>query len=130
MATTTIFQKVGCDERSGKGNSHRTTPMVMDVLPWPNGCGFSGADNWWRDALGQSERERLNNLIGLALLDPTICEQLVAKRDPALFTTFGLSARTQDWLSTVGAANLTELAQAIMAASNLFSFDAGSVEAA
>ena len=68
--------------------------MVMDV----NGYGFSGGDKWWRYVLSHSEHERLDNLIGLALLDSKICEQLVAKRDPALLSAFGLSEQTQTWL--------------------------------
>ncbi len=89
-------------------------PVVMDVLPWPNGYGFAGGDNWWRHTLGQTERERLDNLVGLALLDAGICEQLVTKRDPSLLSTFGLSGQTQDWLKSAPASTLKELAQLIV----------------
>jgi hypothetical protein len=96
--------------------SRRTPPVVMDVLPWPGGYGFAGRDNWWRHVFSQSERERLDNLIGLALLDNQVCEQLVTKRDPALLSVFGLSKQTQDWLKGLQASTLKELAQLIVAA--------------
>jgi hypothetical protein len=130
MKTRVNSQRTRRNHHNTETSRHQATPVVMDVLPWPNGCGFSGADNWWREVLGQSECERLNNLVGLALLDSSVCEQLVVKRDPALFATFGLSEQTQDWLSTVGAATLKELAQAIVAVTNPFSLDLGSAEAA
>ena len=91
------------------------SPVVMDVLPWPNGYGFAGNDCWWQYVLNQDERERLDNLIGLALLDGKICERLVIQRDPALLSSFDLAERTQDWLKVVPATTLTELAQAIVA---------------
>ena len=46
-----------------------TNSVVMDVLPWPSGYGFNGGDAWWQHTLSQSERERLDDLLGLALLD-------------------------------------------------------------
>ncbi len=88
---------------------------VMDVLPWPGGCGFTGGDSWWRNVLNQSELERLDNLVGLALLDADICEQLVNKRDPSLLSNFGISRQMQEWLESVQATNLRELAQLIVA---------------
>ena len=103
---------------------HRTPPVVMDVLPWPGGYGFKGGDNWWRHVISQSERERLDNLIGLALLDNKVCEQLVTKRDPALLSVFGLSKQTQDWLKSLQAGTLKELAQRIVAATRPHHFDA------
>ena len=92
------------------------SPVVMDVLPWPDGYGFTGGDSWWRHLVGLSERDRLDSLIGLALLDSKICEQLVNKRDPSLLSTFGLSGQMQDWLKNVQANTLKELAQRIAAA--------------
>ncbi len=98
-------------------------PVVMDVLPWPTGYGFTGGDTWWRHLFHQSERERLDNLIGLALLDPEICERLVNKRDPSLLSTFGLSKQMQDWLKSLNASTLKELAQLIVAAAGSRCFD-------
>lgn len=98
----------------------RNTTIVMDVLPWPDGCGFSGGDEWWQHTLSQSERDRLDNLLGIALLDHDVCEQLVSKRDPSLFGAFDFSEETRRWLSTVKASTLKEFAQAIVAASTPF----------
>ena len=94
--------------------------VVMDVLPWPNGYGFSGGDSWWDNTLNQSERERLDNLLGLALLDNKVCEQLVVKRDTSLLAAFGLSEDTQRWLSGIKANTLKEFARAVMAVSNSY----------
>jgi len=108
----------------------RTPPVVMDVLPWPQGYGFTGGETWWRHVLSQSERERLDNLIGLALLDNNICEQLVTKRDPALLSRFGLSEQAQKWLMGIQASTLKDLAQAIVVATKPAYVDTASKEAA
>jgi hypothetical protein len=102
----------------------------MDVLPWPKGYGFTGGDVWWRNVLTQSERERLDNLIGLALLDDKVCDRLVTKRDPDLLSTFGLSEQAQKWLIEIEATTLRDFAQAIVAATNPPYVDASSSEAA
>ncbi|MHB8628027.1 MAG: hypothetical protein ACYDEO_17705 [Aggregatilineales bacterium] len=99
-------------------NVTQNTSVVMDVLPWPNGCGFSGGDVWWQYTLSQSERERLDNLLGLALLDNKVCEQLVVKRDTSLLAAFDLSEETQRWLTRINASTLKEFAQAVLAAFN------------
>ena len=96
--------------------THKTS-VVMDVLPWPNGYGFSGADAWWQYTLSQSERDRLDDLMGLALLDKNVCEQLVVERAPSLLRAFGLSEDTQRWLTSIKANTLKEMAQAVLAAS-------------
>ncbi len=90
-------------------------PLVMDVLPWPHGHGFTGADTWWEYVLNQEEKLRLDHLMGVALLDEDVCDRLVNKRDHSLLTAFGLSEETQNWLETVQANSLIELAQAIVA---------------
>ncbi len=92
--------------------------VVMDVLPWPNGYGFSGAETWWKHTLSQSERDRLDDLLTLALLDSSVREQLVVKRDSSLLTAFDLSPQTQHWLRAIKAVNLEELAQAVLAVIN------------
>ncbi len=92
-------------------------PVVMDVLPWPNGYGFRGGEVWWQYVLSQSERERMDDLLGLALLDKDICEELVVKRDVSLLAAFGLSEDTQEWFIHIKASTLKELAQGILAAS-------------
>ena len=93
-------------------------PVVMDVLPWPRGYGFAGGDVWWQHTLSQSERDRLDNLLGLALLDKNVCEQLVVERDPSLLDAFDLSKDTQRWLTNIKASTLKDLAKAVLAASN------------
>lgn len=101
--------------------NHKTannTSIVMDVLPWPNGYGFTGGDAWWQHTLNQSERDRLDDLLGLALLDNTICEQLVVKRDASLLASFNLSEDTQQWLTGINASTLKEFAQAVLTACN------------
>jgi hypothetical protein len=92
-----------------------TQAPVMDVSPWPQGHGFSGADTWWNYVLSKEERRRLDQLLGIALLDDEVRERLVEHRDRALFEAFGLSTETQTWLCSVQAASLTELAQAVVA---------------
>jgi hypothetical protein len=54
-------------------------------------------------------------MMGKALIDPRICDRLVNQRDSALLDEFGLSAETQQWLCSIQAASLVELAQAITA---------------
>lgn len=98
--------------------SHRTPSPVMDILPWPTGYGLTGREVWWNYVLSQDEQERLDNLLGLALLDKKICTLLVEKRDPALLTTFGLSEKTQTWLKGIEATNLRDLSRAIVATTN------------
>ena len=91
---------------------------VMDVLPWPKGYDFAGGESWWRRVLSQSDRERLDNLIGLALLDSKLCERLVVNRDRSLMSSFGLSEQAQEWLVNIKASTLKDFAQAIVASSH------------
>jgi hypothetical protein len=90
---------------------------VMDVLPWPNGRGFSGATAWWDYVLSKDERQRLDNLMGVALLDFGVRERLLKERDNSLMAAFGLSEETQKWLRGIQAESLDELAQAIVSGS-------------
>ncbi len=88
---------------------------VMDVSPWPHGHGFTGARSWWEYIISKEERQRLDNLMGIALLDEDVCERLVCKRDDALLSAFGLSEKTRSWLHAINANSLDELAKAIVA---------------
>ena len=88
---------------------------VMDVFPWPNGHGFKGADIWWDYVLGKEESKRLDNLMGLALLDESICRRLVVDRDASLFSMFNLSPETQAWLRAINATTLPQFAEAVTA---------------
>lgn len=88
---------------------------VMDVSPWPTGQGFEGANDWWTDMLSKDEMQRLDNLMGAALLDTDVRNRLVTERDETLFSAFGLSEPTRKWLRGIRARTLNELAQAIVA---------------
>lgn len=92
-----------------------TSQVVMDVLPWPTGHGFRGATAWWDYVLTKDERQRLDQLLGLALLDANVQERLLQKREKSLFDRFGLSQATQRWLESIQANSLTEFAQAVLA---------------
>ena len=94
-----------------------TNSVVMDVLPWPSGYGFNGGDAWWQHTLSQGERERLDDLVGLALLDKNVCDQLIIQRDPKLLDAFALSLDTRHWLTAIKANTLQEFAQALLSAS-------------
>ena len=88
--------------------------QVMDVSPWPNGYGFAGRAAWWDYVLSKDEQQRLDKLMGLALLDGDIQARLVKERDDSLLTAFGLCDETRAWLHSIQAASLTELAEAIV----------------
>lgn len=88
--------------------------LVMDVFPWPRGKGFSGVNEWWDYVTTKDERQRLDNLIGLALLDSDICRRLLEEHDESLYSAFDLSYPTRCWLRTLDAASLPELAEAIV----------------
>lgn len=97
--------------------SQLSQSLVMDVFPWPQGVGFTGSSAWWEYVLNKEERQKLDNLLGLALLSPDVCDRLVNQRDEALLQKFELSEEMQVWLCKVKADSLTELAQAILSAS-------------
>jgi hypothetical protein len=70
---------------------------------------------WHGYRLTLDEQRRIDSMMGKALIDPHICDRLVNQRDSALLDEFGLSAETQQWLCSIQAASLIELAQAITA---------------
>jgi hypothetical protein len=88
------------------------TPGV-EVSLWPERHGFESADAWW-DVMDKAEKQRLDNLMGIALLDTEVRDRLVNKRDKSLLTAFGLSQETQNWIREINATSLIELAQAIV----------------
>ena len=68
----------------------------------------------WRGfLLSAEEKRRIDQLMGSALLDESLCDLLVNKRDLSVMASFGLSFETQKWLRSVEAASLEELAQEI-----------------
>ena len=90
---------------------------VMDILPWPQGQGFTGATAWWDYMLSKDESRRLDNLMGVALLDEEVSQRLVNHRDDTLLASFGLSKETRSWLRAIPATSLVELAEAIVSRS-------------
>ncbi len=68
---------------------------------------------WHGFLLDNDEKRRIDSLMGSALLDDVVYERLVNQRDPSLMSSFGLSLETQDWLLSIKAASLEELAQEI-----------------
>lgn len=68
----------------------------------------------WRGfLLSADEKRRIDRLMGTALLDDTLCDLLVNQRDVSIMASFGLSLETQDWLRSIQAGSLEELAQEI-----------------
>ncbi len=94
-----------------------TQTLVMDVVPWPDGHKFAGAKAWWDHMLSKDEQGRLDNLMGIALLDAGVRERLLKDRDRSLLSAFGLSEETQARLRSIQAGSLAELAQALVAGS-------------
>ena len=90
---------------------------IMDVSPWPRGRGFSGGSAWWDYVQGQDEQKRLDNLMGVALLDQDVCDRLLSARDESLLEAFGLSEETRSWLRKLQPTSLVDLAQAIVSRS-------------
>jgi hypothetical protein len=99
-------------------NSYHTpfSPAVLHNLPGMDPSGFASGDVWRQHTLSQGERERLDDLVGQALIDQDVHDRLLIQRDPALFGTFNLSDETRRWCATVQANTLKEFAQAIIAA--------------
>jgi hypothetical protein len=98
-------------------SSHMLNTMVMDLAPWPNSKGFQGTQEWWGYVLGKDEKRRLDHLLGAALLDAAICKRLIREKDDELLDAFGISENTKQWLHSVEAESLTDLAQAIVSRS-------------
>jgi hypothetical protein len=65
--------------------------------------------------LSEKERQALDILVGMALLDEDVCQRLLHKRAGTWLATFPLSEETRSWLLTIPATTLEELAQAILA---------------
>lgn len=85
--------------------------FAFDMQPRSNG------DVWRQHTLGQSERDRLDNLMGQALVDQRVHDRLLVQHDLSLLDDFDLSDDTRHWLSGVRASTLKEFAQAIVRAS-------------
>jgi hypothetical protein len=74
---------------------------------------FPQGEVWHGFLLSTDEKRRIDQLMGSALLDDCVCDLLVNKRDSSIMTRFGLSRETQNWLRSIEASSLEELAQEI-----------------
>lgn len=63
--------------------------------------------------LADSEREKLDRLIGAAMLDYATCRRLIGERDTALFEEYELSPISRELIIRAQASSLPELAAAI-----------------
>lgn len=87
--------------------------LVMDVSPWSGGVSFRGTSEWWDYILTRDEQTRVNQLLGMALLDESVQRRLVDERDESLMAAFNLSEPTRQWLRGLDAATLPDFAQAV-----------------
>lgn len=69
---------------------------------------------WQGFLITRDEMSRIDRLMGSAMLDDALGHRLVHQRDGALLASFGLSLETQNWLRSIEANTLDELAQAIV----------------
>jgi hypothetical protein len=69
---------------------------------------------WQGFLLNHEEKQRIDRMMGSALLDETLCRRLVRDRDTSVMSSFNLSAETQRWLCSIRATSLDEMAQAIV----------------
>jgi hypothetical protein len=74
---------------------------------------YTRGEVWHGFLLSSDEKRRIDNLMGSALLDDCLCDLLVNKRDSSIMARFGLSRETQNWLRSIEASSLEELAQEI-----------------
>ncbi len=96
-------------------NFTKKQPATMDVFPWPQGNGFQGTEEWWDHVLTHAEHKRLDQILGLALLDETFCRRLLKDCDPEFLAPFNLASKTQAWLRSIKATSLDEFAQKVVA---------------
>ncbi len=68
---------------------------------------------WHGYLLTQEEQRSLDYMMGRALLDSKFCQRLLEKRDANLLAEFNFSSATEEWLCSIQAASLNELAQAV-----------------
>ena len=69
---------------------------------------------WQGFLLNHDEKQRIDRMMGSALLDEKLCRRLVRDRDTSVMSAFNLSAETQRWLCSIRAESLDEMAQAIV----------------
>ena len=57
---------------------------------------------------------KLNQLVGAALTNRSICQRLVKQRDATLQSEFNLTAETWQYIASIKVASLDELCQALL----------------
>jgi hypothetical protein len=86
----------------------------IDVLAEPPGYGVAEAGVCGEHTLSEKDRQKLDRLLGTALLDESTCQRLLCERDDSLLAEFALSEETRAWLHTIWATSLVELAQTVV----------------
>lgn len=90
---------------------------TIDLYPWPNGMGFRGAKEWWSYVCRQTEADKLELLITMALLSDQICDLLLT-HDQKLLTGFQFSSCTLERLAAIHVNSLIEFATALVEQDN------------
>ena len=85
----------------------------MDVVPFPSGQGFTGRNAWWEYIRSQSQRDRLDLLMAVALMNEQVGYALL-NHDPTLFNIFEFSLETVAVLIEIKADTLEAFAQALV----------------
>lgn len=75
---------------------------------------FQRPSVWQGFLVTNDEKQRIDRMMGSALLDETLCHRLVKDRDTSIMSAFNLSTETQRWLCSIRASSLDEMAQAIV----------------
>ena len=84
------------------------------VLTWSGGHGSMRGRKGERGyVLSAEARERLDTLLGAALVDADVRRRLLDDHDESLLADFAIPEETRVWLRGLNAASLTELAQAV-----------------
>ncbi len=86
---------------------------TIDIYPWPDGMGFRGLEAWWEYVRQQTDSEKLDLLMTMALMSTEISERLLI-HDPDLFKHFKFSALTLERLSAIQATSIEAFAAALI----------------
>src|SRR5882724_9791016 len=86
---------------------------VIDLSPWPHGLGFEKAEIWWDYIRVQTEDNKLELLMTVALLSQEVC-LLMLNHDHELLGRFEFSEETLLVLTDINAETLYEFAQQVI----------------
>ena len=86
---------------------------ILDVSPWPSGLGFEESETWWAYVLDQSEEDRLDFLVTIALLSEEVT-LLLLTHNRALLDRFEFTQPMIAFLSEIEATSLDEFARALI----------------